>query len=186
MTARFRIAAVLAIGLVVNAGRAVAQSTCVQPPSQGNPWPADKTITVTLDPNVPERLRAAVKAGFTNWNNASGSGIQFRGFEVDRFNAGAGMDLSVGVVMGRAQHRWRLHVANAEVASNLIFNFGVAEDLPVVGDWNGDGIDTVGTYRASEAGWRLRNSNSAGEPDVPLFLYGLSGDIAITGNWNGQ
>jgi len=44
-------------------------------------------------------------------------------------------------------------------------------DIPVVGDWNGDRITTVGVYEADTGAWLLRNSNSPGAPNI-AFNYG--------------
>lgn len=63
------------------------------------------------------------------------------------------------------------------------FSFGVPGDIPVVGDWNGDGTHTVGVVRGSR--WLLRNSNEAGPPDYD-FNFGTPGDIPIVGDWNGN
>jgi lysyl endopeptidase len=51
-----------------------------------------------------------------------------------------------------------------------------------VGDWNGDGIDTVGIYRNNA--FYLRNTNTAGNADVSL-LFGVPGDAPLVGDWNG-
>lgn len=61
--------------------------------------------------------------------------------------------------------------------------FGAPGDLPIVGDWNGDGIDTVGVVRQGQ--WFLRNSNSSGFADLQFF-YGTPTDLPITGDWDGQ
>jgi hypothetical protein len=60
---------------------------------------------------------------------------------------------------------------------------GSAGDRPVVGDWNGDGIDTVGVYRPSNGAYYLRNSNSAGAP-FTVFGFGNTEDLPIAGDWN--
>ena len=51
-------------------------------------------------------------------------------------------------------------LGNAE----YFFSFGNLGDVPVVGDFDGDGIDTVGVYRSGS--WYLRNSNSSGAHDL--------------------
>ena len=40
--------------------------------------------------------------------------------------------------------------------------------LPVVGDWNGDGITTIGLYRPSGSIFFLRNTNTTGAPDITV------------------
>src|SRR5581483_1051318 len=72
---------------------------------------------------------------------------------------------------------------------SIIFlnNFGQAGDLPVVGDWDGDGIDTVGVFRNGT--FLLTNSpninNSSPTVDITVTL-GQAGDIPIVGYWNGD
>ena len=49
-------------------------------------------------------------------------------------------------------------------------------DGPLAGDWNGDGVDTIGIYRGNL--WYLRNSNTTGMADL-YFQYGAPGDIFL-------
>lgn len=55
----------------------------------------------------------------------------------------------------------------------------------MAGDWNGDGIDTIGVYRPSTLSFYLRNSNSGGPEDI-IFQYGVPGNVPMTGDWNGD
>ncbi len=63
------------------------------------------------------------------------------------------------------------------------FFYGVAGDIPVAGDWDGDGRDSIGIYRNGM--FYLKNSNSSGFADIQ-FPYGAPGDIPIAGDWNGD
>ena len=54
---------------------------------------------------------------------------------------------------------------------------------PVVGDWNGDRIDTPGLYL--NGAWFLRNSNTSGPVDA-RFDWGGPGMIPLSGDWNGD
>jgi hypothetical protein len=63
--------------------------------------------------------------------------------------------------------------------------FGGAGATPVVGDWNNDGIDSIGIYVPSTGTWFLRNTNSPGPGDL-VFAYGPPGATPFTGDWNGQ
>jgi len=69
----------------------------------------------------------------------------------------------------------------------IIFNFGQPGDIPVVGDWNGDGIDTVGIYRHYPlwGGAQFALSNSLSGPPEVVFNYGKDGDIPVVGDWDG-
>jgi len=79
-----------------------------------------------------------------------------------------------------------LRVSNTPGTADLSFAFGIAGDLPVMGDWNGDdGIATVGVYRPSNATFYLRNSNTAGTANLTV-QYGIAGDKPVVGDWNGD
>jgi len=53
-----------------------------------------------------------------------------------------------------------------------------------VGDWNGDGDDTIGFYNPNKSKWYLKNDNSGGDADV-IFVFGPVGVgwEKLTGNW---
>ncbi len=70
-------------------------------------------------------------------------------------------------------------------ASTLTYRFGRAGDVPLMGDWDCDGVDTPGVYRLSTGGVYLRNSQSGGDADVH-FLFGNPGDRAIAGDFSGN
>ena len=59
--------------------------------------------------------------------------------------------------------------------------------MPIVGDWNGDGTDTVGLYDPATSMFYLKNSNSTGFADV-AFGYGPGGSgwTPVVGDWNGD
>lgn len=83
-----------------------------------------------------------------------------------------------------------LRNSNSTGGANYTFAFGSGVngagspgDRPVVGDWNGDGIDTIGVYRPSNGAYYLRNSNSAGPP-YTVFGFGNTEDLPIAGDWN--
>ena len=63
--------------------------------------------------------------------------------------------------------------------------FGGVGDLPIVGDWDGDGVDTIGVYRPSDATFLLRNSNTAGNPDL-VAAFGFPTAIPLVGDWDGD
>ncbi|MBT8200227.1 MAG: hypothetical protein KJO36_06905 [Acidimicrobiia bacterium] len=63
--------------------------------------------------------------------------------------------------------------------------FGVPGDRPMLCDWNGDGIDTVGLYRQSDGYLYLRNSNTTGFADLVMY-YGIREDVPLCGDWNGD
>jgi hypothetical protein len=62
-------------------------------------------------------------------------------------------------------------------------------DLPVVGDWKGEGITQVGLYRPSTGQWFLdRNGDRSWDgcrKDLCISSFGSAGDLPVTGDWSG-
>jgi len=52
----------------------------------------------------------------------------------------------------------------------------------LIGDFDGDGSDTIGVFRSGR--FLLRNSNTQGESDLEAS-FGLIGDLALGGDWDG-
>jgi N-acetylmuramoyl-L-alanine amidase len=77
---------------------------------------------------------------------------------------------------------WTLRKPNG---SKLKLTFGAAGDTPVVGDWNGDGITSVGVYRGSGK-WLLTNELTAHPAIDASFTFGETGDLPVVGLWPGQ
>jgi type II secretory pathway pseudopilin PulG len=68
--------------------------------------------------------------------------------------------------------------------TDIVFLFGREGDLPLAGDWDGDGVDTVGVYRPSTSEFFLVNDFLGGE--VTTFVFGVEGDLPIAGDWDGD
>ena len=77
---------------------------------------------------------------------------------------------------------WHLAESDGAVSS---FYYGNPRDIPYSGDWDGDGVVTLGLYRQSTGFLFLRNSNTQGIADIEIF-YGDPGDIPIAGDWDGD
>lgn len=107
---------------------------------------------------------------------------------------------TVGIVaVDRATERliWFLRDSNsAGPATVAPFVFGHREfgavdrlvSIPVVGDWNGDGRDTVGVVYLNASGgprWELRNSNTGGAANI-VVRFGGAFDYPVVGDWNGD
>ena len=65
----------------------------------------------------------------------------------------------------------------------LSLSYGTATDVPLLCDWNGDGVDTPGVRRGRQV--LLRNRPSSGPAEV-VFTYGLASDRVVCGDWNGD
>jgi hypothetical protein len=67
-----------------------------------------------------------------------------------------------------------------------VFRFGSDTDQPVAGDFNGDGIATLGVF--NNGSWRLDvNGDGRFERENDSFFeFGKPGDIAVVGDFNGD
>jgi hypothetical protein len=67
-------------------------------------------------------------------------------------------------------------------AADLTYVFGNPGDKPFVGDFDGNGLDTVGLHRESTGLVYFRNSHTQGNADNQ-FIFGDPGDKIIAGDW---
>lgn len=67
--------------------------------------------------------------------------------------------------------------------------FGGFGDVPIVGDWDGDGIDSIGVFRPGNGAFYL-DFDGSGEwnsgGDVHVAWLAIPGDIPVVGDWNGD
>ncbi len=82
----------------------------------------------------------------------------------------------------------------SDPGADVAFTFGPRGDRgwqPLVGDWDGDGVDTVGLYDPAVGGFHLRASSDPNDSAlaVSAFTFGPrnnAGWIAIAGDWDGD
>lgn len=67
-----------------------------------------------------------------------------------------------------------------------IIKLGTSQMLPVVGDWDGDGVDTVGVYDPATSRFMLQNINETGAPIAYNFVFGPHGGVPVSGDWTGS
>lgn len=66
-----------------------------------------------------------------------------------------------------------------------VFRYGTLGDLPVTGDWNGDGITNIGVFRKGT--WILdTNGDGRFSPEDQSFVFGQEGDLPLVGNFDGK
>jgi len=66
-----------------------------------------------------------------------------------------------------------------------VFRFGAGEDVPVTGDWNGDGIRSIGIFR--DGTWQLDlDGDGRWTRRDATFEFGQSGDLPLVGDFNGD
>lgn len=78
---------------------------------------------------------------------------------------------------------------DSEPTDQMLTTFGGAPgDIPVTGDWNGDGVTEIGFYRPSTHTWYLDYSGNFGyDPAVDITAsFGFTGCIPVVGDWNGD
>jgi hypothetical protein len=77
------------------------------------------------------------------------------------------------------------HLTNSSTggAANMTFWDDQPATQVLVGDWNGDGVDTFG-FRVGSS-YVLKNRLAPGPADV-TFSYGLASDAVLVGDWNGD
>ena len=66
----------------------------------------------------------------------------------------------------RGSTNWLLRDSLTTGDATSMFSYGARPLVPVMGDWDGNGSRTAGTFAGGV--FRLRNANAAGDPDVGL------------------
>lgn len=91
---------------------------------------------------------------------------------------------------------WYLDMDGNNVWNSLVdatFAFGQAGDIPVVGDWNGNGKTKIGVFRSGT--WYLDYPGTGtwigcGAPQDPTkdacITFGQAGDFPVAGDWTGD
>ena len=76
---------------------------------------------------------------------------------------------------------------------DLVIPFGAPGDLPLAGDWDGNGTTTIGVYRPSSGQVFVRNSNTWGNPDITdnsltlgILFDGGPDYFPVAGDWDGD
>lgn len=83
----------------------------------------------------------------------------------------------------RASTSWLMRDALTTGPASNIFSLGTRPLVPLVGDWDGNGTDTAGTYGGGV--FRLRNANAPGDPDL-TFTFGDRRGFPVAGDFNGD
>ena len=74
-------------------------------------------------------------------------------------------------------------VLSTVVEAQAPFSHGLPGDLPIAGDWNGDGKDEVGVFRPGATGTFLLRLQQG---QFITFGFGTTGDLPVAGDWNGD
>lgn len=91
------------------------------------------------------------------------------------------------VVLVEPNGRWHLPVPGS---LDYTFWYGMPGDIPLLGDWDGDGVDTPGVYRPSRGSAHLTNEIpaylSSDHVAGTTFFFGMPGDRVFAGDWDGD
>ena len=66
-----------------------------------------------------------------------------------------------------------------------VFHYGTPGDVPITGDWNGDGIRAIGVFRDGEWTLDLDGDGRFTETDG-RYTFGQAGDLPVIGDFNGD
>jgi PKD repeat protein len=108
-----------------------------------------------------------------NASNSGGTGTMTKVGYINVSSAVLGTPFGVGVYR-QADHTFYLKNGTTTTA----INWGISTDLPVTGDWNGNGITDVGIYRPADHTFYLKNGTTT------AINWGISTDLPVTGDWN--
>ena len=64
--------------------------------------------------------------------------------------------------------------------------FGSLNDTPVVGDWNGDGVDDVGVFRSPKNTFLLDAPSADGGQAIRSVNFGTARHLPVIGDWDGS
>src|SRR5262249_50798193 len=78
-----------------------------------------------------------------------------------------------------------LRYSNSSGFADTVVTFGKTGEVPIVGDWDGNGSVTIGSYDPETSLFHLRNANASGGPDVDV-VFGHKGDLPVVGDWDGD
>jgi hypothetical protein len=149
----------------------------------GAPFGASQNCQgVTLDPGASCEISytftpaaAGQYAGMSNFTlNGTPVSVSLTGTGLDDIDTVGLVDVSQGL--------WHLRDPDGAVTS---FFYGNPGDLPIAGDWDGNGTATPGLYRQADGFFYSRNSNTQGPADDECFA-GDPSDVPVVGDWDGD
>ncbi|MCA9096413.1 MAG: S8 family serine peptidase, partial [Planctomycetaceae bacterium] len=131
-------------------------------------------------------------------DNVTNTGLNFRRVNVfslanELYDPNA-VPVTVGDTVGVGRESYFLLDANQNrnwdntTGGDFQYKFGSKSDIPVAGDWDGDGDDQIGVFR--DGTWYL-DYNGNGVWDGPnggdkKYRFGSKGDIPVVGDWEGD
>ncbi|MDH2426839.1 M23 family metallopeptidase [Sphaerisporangium sp. TRM90804] len=74
---------------------------------------------------------------------------------------------------------------SSKVSTRPVFRYGNSPMVPISGDWDGDGTDTVSTYDPTSGRFHISNSPANGQAQYS-FRYGDANGVPFVGDWDGD
>lgn len=82
---------------------------------------------------------------------------------------------------GAGQGRW--YILNSNGSTNAQQLFGLSTDIPVPGDYNGDGVSEIAVFRGSEGAWYISQGSAQSFDRVG---WGINGDVPVPADYDGD
>ena len=82
---------------------------------------------------------------------------------------------------GNGNGKW--FILNSATNSNTQQLFGLSTDLPVPGDYNGDGVSEIAVFRGSEGAWYISQGSAQNFTRIP---WGINGDVPVPADYDGD
>ncbi|MEV7970929.1 GH25 family lysozyme [Sphaerisporangium sp. NPDC088356] len=73
----------------------------------------------------------------------------------------------------------------SSVATRPVIYYGSSPQIPIVGDWNGDGVDTVSTFDPTTGTFYISDNPVTGNAER-VIRYGDPGAQSLVGDWDGD
>ena len=142
------------------------------------PMPADGEVPAEGEPATATAEEAGMEVSS---DPVPMAGLAFTGpIVIAAIDFGRKGEDTVGVFRNGA---WYLDYDNDGITDSIV-TFGMSSDIPVIGDWNGDGKDGIGAFRPLAQMFYL-DFNNDGVTDAKIS-YGSSSDTPVAGDWNGD
>lgn len=129
-------------------------------------------------------------------DNVTNTGLNFRRVNVFSLANALVVDdeVKIGDTVGVARDSNFLLDANqnrnwdSPNGEDLQYKFGSKGDLPIAGDWNGDGLDQIGIFRNGD--WYLDYNGNGVWDGVTggdkKYKFGSKNDLPVVGDWDGD
>lgn len=168
--------------------RYVASSRLFEARIDGRPY-----LSVTLPQDLTTLVGATDGKAYVGFTAGTASESAHHDILSWRFTSTNEQPDTVGVyrppTTGTPKGAYYLRNSNSSGPANITAWLDFANnvnEVPVVGDWNGDGIDTVGVYNRSNGIYELVNTNANAATAAITAAYGSPGSWPVVGDWNGD